>query len=69
VCKEKVTLKDFRERSADFREHLVNFREHSDQIQVHLRVLAHLQPINVPWGKKVFGGYMGEDESKWKVRV
>jgi len=23
-------------------------------------------PINVPWGKKVFGGYLGEDESTWK---
>jgi S-formylglutathione hydrolase len=26
-------------------------------------------PINVPWGKKVFGGYLGEDEATWKVSV
>ena len=23
-------------------------------------------PVNVPWGKKAFGGYLGSDESQWK---
>lgn len=25
-------------------------------------------PINAPWGKKAFSGYLGKDEAKWKVK-
>eukprot|EP00959_Pyramimonas_sp_CCMP1952_P004682 98038-Pyramimonas_sp.AAC.1 len=26
-----------------------------------------VNPVNVPWGKKAFTGYLGEDEASWKV--
>ena len=30
---------------------------------------AICNPVECPWGKKAFSGYLGEDEASWKVRV
>ena len=27
---------------------------------------AICNPVNAPWGKKAFGGYLGDDQSAWK---
>ena len=45
---------------------LISFLKNPGMYQSVSAFAPICNPVNCPWGKKAFGGYLGSDEAKWK---